>query len=142
MDTNTNTIVAFRGEYAFLSNFCEADIYCWGHKYRNAEAAFQAMKNPLKAEMFVGLDAKEAKRLGRTIRLRDNWEQSKKGFMYTVCLAKFTQNENLGKRLLATGDRILIEGNTWGDTEWGVCNGVGKNLLGKILMKVREEIKY
>lgn len=99
------------------------------------------MKNPLMAGMFVYVNGKEAKRLGRTVGLRKDWELLKEEFMYAVCFAKFTQNKNLGRRLLATGDRMLIEGNTWGDTEWGVCNGVGKNLLGKILMKVRENIK-
>ncbi len=141
METNKEPIAKFRGEYAFLSNFYETQIYCWGYKYSNAEAAFQAMKDPLKAEMFVYLNGKEAKRLGRAVELRENWELLKEGFMYTVCFAKFTQNESLGRKLLATGDRMLIEGNTWGDTEWGVCNGAGKNLLGKILMRVREKIK-
>ena len=45
------------------------------------------------------------------------------------------------KKLLYTGDAELIEGNWWGDTWWGVCNGVGKNWLGKLLMQVREEIR-
>lgn len=138
---NNNTINEFRGEYAFLSNFYETEIYCWGYKYRNAEAAFQAMKDPLQASAFVGLDAKAAKRLGRKVCLRKNWEQLKEGFMYTVCFAKFTQNPKLGEKLAATGDKTLIEGNTWSDVEWGVCNGKGKNLLGNILMKVREKIK-
>ncbi len=136
-----NIINQFRGKYAFLSNFYETEIYCWGFKYRNAEAAFQAMKNPLKAGMFEGLDAKAAKRLGRTVELRKDWEQHKEGFMYTVCLAKFTQKPELEEMLLATGDKILVEGNNWGDTEWGVCNGVGKNLLGKILMRIRGELQ-
>lgn len=138
----SNTIIdEFRGEYAFLSNFYETDIYCWGFKYRNAEAAFQAMKDPLRASSFVGLDAKAAKRLGRKVNLRKDWEQCKEGIMFTVCFAKFTQNPELGKKLVATGDKMLIEGNTWGDVEWGVCNGKGNNLLGNILMRVREKIK-
>lgn len=135
------TINQFRGKYAFLSNFYETEIHCWGFKYRNAEAAFQAMKNPLKAAMFEGIDAREAKQLGQTLELRPDWEKTKEGFMYTVCFAKFTQNSELKTKLLDTGDSILVEGNTWGDTEWGVCNGVGKNLLGKILMRIRDTLK-
>lgn len=138
---DNNTISEFRGEYAFLSNFYETDIYCWGLKYRNAEAAFQAMKEPLQASLFVGLDAKAAKRLGRKVNFRKDWEQLKEGFMLTVCFAKFMQNPELGEKLVATENKTLIEGNTWGDTEWGVCNGEGKNLLGNILMQVREKIK-
>ena len=55
--------------------------------------------------------------------------------------AKFSTNESLKKRLLETGDEELIEGNTWNDTYWGVCKGVGLNKLGEILMRVREELK-
>ena len=50
-------------------------------------------------------------------------------------------NPKLRKALLDTGDEYLEEGNTWGDQYWGVCNGVGKNKLGKLLMKIRQEIK-
>ena len=61
--------------------------------------------------------------------------------MYNICKAKFTQNETLKTKLLKTGDAMLIEGNTWGDKIWGQVNGVGENNLGKILMRIREELK-
>ena len=63
--------------------------------------------------------------------------------MYRICLAKFTQNPDLAKRLLDTGDEILEEGNTWHDTYWGVDlkTGEGKNMLGSILMRVRNELR-
>lgn len=61
--------------------------------------------------------------------------------MYEICKAKFTQNEDLKEKLLATGNNILEEGNTWGDRVWGTVNGVGENRLGKILMRVREELR-
>ena len=60
--------------------------------------------------------------------------------MYSVCKAKFTQNTDLLKKLLDTGDAELVEGNTWGDRVWGVCKGEGENRLGKILMRIRGEI--
>lgn len=62
--------------------------------------------------------------------------------MYEIVKAKFTQNEDLKQRLLETGDMYLEEGNTWGDRTWGTINGKGQNRLGKILMKVREELKH
>ena len=61
--------------------------------------------------------------------------------MYEICKAKFTQNEDLKEKLLATGNDILEEGNTWGDRVCGTVNGVGENRLGKILMRVREELR-
>ena len=74
-------------------------------------------------------------------RLRGDWEEVKDNIMYEICKAKFTQNEDLKEKLLATGNDILEEGNTWGDRVWGTVNGVGENRLGKILMRVREELR-
>lgn len=61
--------------------------------------------------------------------------------MYEVCFAKFTQNSELGQKLIDTGNATLIEGNDWGDKTWGMVNGAGQNKLGKILMKIREKLK-
>ena len=63
--------------------------------------------------------------------------------METAVHAKFTQNVELKELLLETGDSELIEGNTWGDREWGVDlkTNEGQNKLGKILMKVRESLR-
>lgn len=138
-----NKIDKFKGKYHFLSNFHHAYVVHEGILYENNEAAFQAnkLKDVLKRNSFSHLDPSLAKRKGRRVNLRDDWEDIKDNVMYEVCLAKFTQNPHLKSKLLETGDSILIEGNTWNDTYWGVCKGKGKNMLGKILMKVREEIK-
>lgn len=61
--------------------------------------------------------------------------------MHDLVLRKFTAHPDLTELLLVTGDAELIEGNTWGDTTWGVCRGKGENLLGKILMAVRETLR-
>ena len=81
--------------------------------------------------------------MGRRVKLRPDWEQVKVGLMEEIVRAKFTQNEDLKQRLLATGDKRLAEGNTWGDTFWGVDlrSGRGENHLGRILMRVRDELK-
>ncbi len=131
----------FRGKYYFLNNFYNAEIIYENKHYQNNEAAFQAMKCPERADDFRYLNGAEAKRLGRHVPLRSDWEKIKEKVMYEICLAKFTQNPELKKELLQTGDCELIEGNSWNDTYWGVCNGYGKNKLGKILMQIRAELR-
>lgn len=134
-------IDSFRGEYHFLSNFYETPVCVYGIKYPNAEAAFQAQKCvlPEEAEAFKTMSPQMAKRYGRMVQLKPNWEQIKDSVMLTVVRAKF-KNPVLKDLLLNTGAAELIEGNCWGDTYWGVCNGKGKNRLGEILMTVRTEI--
>ena len=147
---NMKKIDSFRNEYFFLSNFYEAPVFYDGIEFRNNEAAFQAQKvAPTQGEKpfidprreFVGLNPSEAKKLGRRVRLRKDWESVKVGIMKEIVRAKFEQNKDLAEKLIQTGNAILEEGNGWGDRTWGTVNGQGKNLLGKILMEVREELK-
>lgn len=139
-----NSIRTFRGEYDFLSNFHAAPLEYGGLFYQNAEAAFQAQKCAREEEKanFIEIPAAKAKRLGRQVKLRDDWESVKISLMEDIVRAKFTQNPHLAAKLLETKDRPLIEGNTWGDTCWGVDlkTGKGDNHLGRILMKVRAEL--
>ena len=137
------SIKEFKGNYFFLSNFYEAPVVYDGFSYRNNEAAFQAQKCCTYEEMqrFTTLNPSEAKRLGRRVKLRDNWEQIKEQRMYEICYCKFKLNPDLLDKLLKTGDAYLEEGNDWGDKYWGTVNGEGKNALGKILMRLRENFK-
>ena len=128
----------FEGEYAFLSNFYDCPVN-YGLTYRNSEAAFQAMKDPCRDIEFINLNASRAKALGRKVKLRSDWEEIKDTIMLEVLRCKFDTNPGLKEKLIATGDEFLVEGNTWGDTYWGVCNGKGRNNLGHLLMKVRDE---
>lgn len=132
----------FDGNYDFLSNFYPVAITFAGITYPSVENAFQAMKtlNFNERLEFVNLTPNEAKHKGRRIVLRAKWDNIKPAIMLTLIRIKF-ENLELREKLLATGDEELIEGNYWNDTFWGVCNGIGKNYLGKILMRVREEIK-
>ena len=128
-DKMQNTaITSFRGKYAFLSNFYEALIEYNGLRFRNNEAAFQAMKNPREAYRFTGLSAKEAKSLGKKVHLRQDWEDAKVRIMYEICLAKFSQHTELKDRLLATDNSFLEEGNIEFDVEcvahFGSCEGI------------------
>lgn len=136
-------IKEFRGDYYFLSNFYEAPVTWDGITYRNNEAAFQSAKleDKMAREQFATLDPSSAKRLGRRVLLRSDWEQIKYNIMQEICMAKFTQNEDLREKLVATGDKYLEEGNTWGDKIWGTVNGQGQNMLGKILMGVRAKLR-
>ena len=133
----------FTDEYFFLSNFYESKVTFEGITYLNNEAAFQAMKtlDESKRRSFAGLDPDSAKRAGRKVSLRSDWEQVKTDLMYEICKAKFTQNKDLAEKLLATGDEELVKGNDWNDQSWGKVNGQGENRLGIILMKVREELR-
>ena len=137
----------FEGEYFFLSNFYPSPIVIRNGEdefiAKTVEHYFQYMKTPSEEEGLGILIAKtpgEAKRLGCKCYLRKDWEQVKDEVMLTALRKKFTIPE-LKKKLIATGDEELIEGNSWRDTYWGVCEGVGQNKLGKLLMQVREEIK-
>ncbi|RGM72153.1 NADAR family protein [Agathobacter rectalis] len=138
-----NKIDSFRKQYYFLSNFYERNVEYNGLTYKNNEAAFQAQKCKTEEEklQFINLNASEAKKLGRKVSLRADWEDIKVNVMRDVVKAKFEQNGDLKDALLATNDAYLEEGNTWGDRTWGTVNGSGANLLGQILMNVREKLK-
>lgn len=137
------TIDRFDGEFRFLSNFWPCSVLYEGIVYPSSENAFQAAKT-------LDMDARKvfaikevtpamSKHLGRAIALRSFWDTIKLGVMRDILEAKF-QNQELRDKLIATGDAELIEGNTWGDTYWGVCNGKGTNFLGKSLMNLRKTI--
>ena len=130
-------IKEFQGEYRYLSNFYHSPLEYKGIKYLNAEAAFQAQKEEGRQAEFSNLDPSQAKRLGRQVKLRSDWDEVKDQIMYEVVSRKFLQNPPLMFKLIHTDDQELEEGNSWGDTYWGVCNGTGQNKLGKILMTVR-----
>jgi len=135
----------FRGPTRWLSNFWEAPIEWNGKTYPSTEHAFQAAKTVIEAEHELirnSATCQESKHNGRRCTLRPDWEDIKAQVMYEVCKAKFTQHPDLGEALLATGSRELREGNTWGDLYWGVdlSTGVGRNQLGEILMRIRDEL--
>lgn len=138
-------ICQFKDDYYFMSNFYPFKLIYNGIEYQNTEAAFQAQKCKYLPERnkFSKLNPSEAKRLGRHVELRPDWEQVKDGIMYNIILTKFSSDEYLAYRLLETGEEVLMEGNTWNDTYWGVDLDTmqGKNKLGLILMKVRDVLR-
>lgn len=128
-----------RGDYFFLSNFYPCKIIFEGIEYDNSEAMFQSFKcKHLKdLEKFVGLEGKDAKTIGKRIELVDNWEEIKFDKMVVSVFQKFLQNPELLQKLLDING-LIVEDNNHRDTEWGVCNGVGENKLGRILTSVRD----
>ena len=136
-------IESFSGVFRFLSNFYAAPVHYEGIDYPTSEHAFQAAKTVDKNQRLniAMLETPgEAKRYGKTVRIRSAWDDVRVGVMAEIVNEKFIQNPHLLEMLLATDDMELIEDNTWGDTFWGVCDGEGENNLGKVLMAVREHL--
>jgi hypothetical protein len=141
---NNEPILEFSGENHFLSNFERAEFVWDGIVWPTSEHAYQAAK-VIDREGRIAISKVgrpgEAKKLGKTFNLRPDWSLLKIDIMYAIVYEKFRQNPHLKAKLLATGDAYLEEGNNWGDVVWGVCNGVGQNNLGLILMRVRDELE-
>ncbi len=138
-------IDSFAGQYRWLSNFWYAEVEYKGVQYPTTEHAFQAAKTEdlgQRRHVQKAVNPAEAKRRGRQVTLRSEWESMKDGIMLDLNRQKF-RDPDLRKKLLATGNATLIEGNTWGDMYWGVCAhiGKGKNRLGQILMQIRDEVR-
>jgi ribA/ribD-fused uncharacterized protein len=143
-------IVEFDGENEFLSNFYHSPIFYEGIVYPTNEHFFQAMKtlDPEERKEIAAADTPgQAKRMGRSVTLRPDWERIKVDVMRTGLMLKFT-DAALAKKLLDTGDEELVEGNWWHDNTWGNCHCPkcsrlgGRNLLGMLLMEVRKELQY
>ena len=129
--------------YAFLSNFHPSTIWVEGKAYPTVEHAYQAFKTLNEESREIIRNAKDpaiAKKLGRGVEMRPDWDQVKEGLMRDFVRKKF-ESPFLAHKLLETGDSELIHANTWNDKVWGTVKGVGQNLLGKILMEVRQELK-
>jgi ribA/ribD-fused uncharacterized protein len=143
-DDTPKEITEFRGQYHFLSNFYESVFVVGGIEFKTVEHFFQALKCVNRDEMLDVINAPtpgKARSIGRRVELKDDWKDIKVSVMYAGLKEKF-KNTTLRKLLINTGDKVLKEGNTWNDTYWGVNQqGKGKNVLGRLLMKLRSEIK-
>lgn len=141
--TEVSKVTQFKGEYRWLSNFYQSPIELRGVVFPSAEAAYQASKADYNLDsIFCKLTPGQSKRLGKGIRLREDWDEVKFDIMEMVLRIKF-RDHDLRQRLIATGDAELYEGNSWGDKIWG-CDWEtleGENRLGKLLMKLRDEYK-
>jgi ribA/ribD-fused uncharacterized protein len=137
------SIGPFAGPYRFLSNFFPVQIRFEGMSYPSVEHAFQAAKTTHPDErqrVRACPTAADAKLLGRKVHVRPDWETIKLGVMEHLLRQKFTTHGGLRQQLKATRPHPLVEENTWGDTFWGVCKGQGENHLGRLLMRIRDEL--
>lgn len=144
-----STINRFEGQYNFLSNFFPSPwVMVDDITFDSVEKAYQASKTIISVEREKFLDPTltcgMAKRLGREITLRANWEQIKLSIMEDLVRQKFS-DYRLRTLLRDTFPVVLVEGNYWHDQFYGDCycnkhdTTPGHNWLGKILMKVRDE---
>lgn len=96
----------------------------------------------------IGILILTISKLGRRVQLSPDWDEVRDEAMRRVLYAKFSQNEEFKQRLLATGDRHIIEDTTgwhdnyWGDCQCPRCKGVhGQNKLGMMLEEIRTKLR-
>lgn len=153
-------ITEFTGEHSWLSNFWPAEVSLSPDGevevfFPTVEHAYQAVKatslgvflqaTGLSLEEYCQRTPGQAKRIGKAVSLRPDWEDIKVEVMRRLLRQKFAPGTKLWQKLLDTGDVLLVEGNTWHDRFWGVCQcskhlGEGQNVLGVLLMEIRQEL--
>jgi len=140
-------IAGFFKEFSFLSNFYILENGIWFDEltYPSVEHCYQAAKWPQNMrEQFLNVTARESKKLGKHAPKFDGkkWNKKKVDIMSALCRQKFDKNDKLRKMLEMTEDCLLEERNSWGDIEWGTNErGEGKNMLGVILMTIRDDFR-
>lgn len=138
------TLTRFDGFYSCFSNFYLREVKYKDKIYKTKEHAFQCQKATNQKDFDYVFEAPtpfNAKRRARKIKLKESWPLRRIGIMKEIVLEFFKQHKDLRNVLMSTDSAELIEGNDWGDTFWGVCNGEGENHLGKILMEVRDMLR-
>ena len=152
----TAVITGFYGRWAFLSNFYPAALTWEGITYPTAEHAYNAGKTISRAHRYALAEAptpQKARKLGRDLELRTDWDEARYEVMRDVLWAKFAAHPLRAAALLATGNTVLIEGQSvgdrWHDQHWGdcycgrrKCATPGANHLGFMLMELRSELEW
>lgn len=139
----TDQIKSFKDENYFLSNFYPSTIRWQDKLWKTVEHAYAAAKtlDDRQRELIRKVSTPAmAKKLGRAVTLREDWNNIRLLVMEELLELKFL-NPLLRPMLLETGERQLIEDNNWNDLFWGVCRGKGENNLGRLLMELRERIR-
>lgn len=133
-----------RDPFGFLGNYFKARFFIYGRWWSFVEAPYQAQKTFVQEEqdaIWAVVKANDSRLLGQKVTMRPDWDQIKRQTMKDCCMAKFLQHPELRKKLLDTGNEVLIEDSPV-DWYWGCgADGTGKNVLGQVLMEIREELK-
>lgn len=143
----------YEQDFYVLSNFSAFNLEWEGLTFQTSEAAYHWEKFATEADddtrngvayaIYEAPSAHEAFKIAEAQRhlRRPDWDDVKVDIMRDILRAKAAQHEYVRRKLLATGDRELVE-NSWRDDFWGWGpNRDGKNMLGKLWMEVRAEIK-
>ncbi len=135
----------FVGDHRWLSNFFVSPVRDeLGRVYASIEHAYQAAKATTEEDRLRIASAPsptKAKRYGAKLGLAPGWDDRRLAVMRRLLADKFAPGTDLAAKLIATGDAVLIEGNTWGDRYWGTVDGVGENHLGRLLMEHRARLQ-
>lgn len=136
-------ITKFRGDYNFLSTMYECDIRWLDLDFDCLESAIAASMTLDRdiQELIATMEVEKVQQLSKVFDVRDDWDDIKIPVVTKLTEIKFTSNIGLYNRLLATGGMEIIEGNDFYETFWGMCNGEGRNEYGKILMRLRRDLR-
>lgn len=146
LDTGAE-VFFYEQDHYYLSNFSAFRVRYNGYIYDTAEAAYHCEKFPthhqLRYDIRSADSAHEAFKIAERnkAKRRADWDDEKVDIMRCILCAKVEQHEYVARKLLETGDRILIE-NSWRDDFWGWGpNRDGRNMLGVLWMQVRAQMR-
>jgi ribA/ribD-fused uncharacterized protein len=139
----------YEQDFYVLSNFSSFTVEYAGIRFATSEHAYHWMKFDGTGNDSIALSIENAPSAHEAFKLaerfksyrRPDWDAVKVDVMRGIIRAKAEQHEYVRRKLLATGDRELVE-NSWRDDYWGWGpNRDGKNMLGKLWMELRTELR-
>jgi ribA/ribD-fused uncharacterized protein len=150
LDTETQ-VFFYEQDFYVLSNFSAFQVVLEGHDFPTSEHAYHWFKfdgigqdgDDIADRIRLAPSAHEAFKIAERNKAfrRGDWDEMKTNVMARILRAKVSQHEYVHRKLLATGDRELIE-DSWRDDFWGWGpNRDGQNMLGKLWMEIRAELK-
>jgi predicted NAD-dependent protein-ADP-ribosyltransferase YbiA (DUF1768 family) len=147
LDSKLLEVNIFRGENRFWSNFWLHPIRAFGYECKSNEHGFQALMTldeDVRQKILAFPTPREAKMesMNEDFPLRHDWANVQIDIMRELINQKFSleNSHELAYKMYQSFDFDICEGNNWGDTYWGICDGVGENNLGKLLTEKRNEV--